>query len=134
MVSVRMMKAPVDDVVDVIAMRHRLMSATRPMHMARFMLRRIVGRAARRVGLRYRNYVLDHFATFLMVQVPVMNVVHMVAVADRGVPAARTVGVGVIAVMMVVGHALSFCTELASKGSQALPLACSRALVTRYRT
>lgn len=96
-VAVGVVKAAIDNVVDVVAVRHRFVSAAGAVDVAVLVLG--VAAAAVGVGLTNRNRVFFHSAVFiLMVKVAVVNVIDVVAVLDAGVAAARTVLVLVISV------------------------------------
>jgi hypothetical protein len=95
-----MMQVPVDEVVNVIAVRHGRMTAPDPMYvrgiMATTPMRR---RAARRMGVRHVEAVLLDDGPVLMMQVPVVQVIDVAVVQDGGVPAAGAMGVRMIGVM-----------------------------------
>ncbi len=106
-IAVRMMQMPIDQIVDVIAMRNRLVSATGTMHMTRRMTRaRVLRRAGIRVLRRDVDRVLVHVSGMHVVQVPIVQIVHVIAVLHGGVPAPGTMLMGVIGVMgqFAVGH------------------------------
>ena len=68
MVSVRMVQVPVDQIVDVVAMRHCLMPTSRPVHMARLVpLALMLGRATVGVPLRDLDQVLIDMISLRMV-------------------------------------------------------------------
>ena len=106
MVAMRMMQVAVDEVADVIAVRHGFMPAVRAMLVilcvsGTGMLRR----AAVRVRGRNLDHVLIDVAVVHMVQVAVMQIVDMARVLDGRMTAAGTVDVGVIGVLRIAtGH------------------------------
>jgi hypothetical protein len=84
MVAVRMVKVAIDEIVDVVAVRDGLMSASRPVHMPRLVsCATVIGRAAIRVLGRHFNDVLVDVIGMRVVQMPVVQVVDMIAVAHR---------------------------------------------------
>jgi uncharacterized protein GlcG (DUF336 family) len=92
-----MMQMAFYEIVDMIAMRHGLVSAVRTMDMAWLMASTVVIRRADvRVCLRHLDHVLVHMVTMRMVQMPIMQVVDMVAVPHGGVPAARAMRMGMV--------------------------------------
>lgn len=99
-IAMRMMQMPFHEVVDMVAMRNRLVPAAPTMYVARLMPSTAVIRRARiRVCLRYFNHVLINVIAMRMVQMPIMQVVDMVSVAYRGVAtpiAMRVVMIGVM--------------------------------------
>ena len=101
-IVVRMVKAPVDEIVDVITMRHRLVSARVSM--------RVAGRAAGRHGVTVRvsgvhcDYVLIDVIAVWVVQVALVEIVDVIFVADRDVAAALLVDMRVVALVNGVRH------------------------------
>ena len=93
-----MMQAPVDDVVDVIAVRNRLMATPRTMNMPVTMRRVVHTRTPFRVLLIDRqNMLLNAPIRILMMQMPVVKVVHVVPVFHRSVSTSLTMLMRVIA-------------------------------------
>ena len=81
-----------DQVVDVVAVRHRLMPAFRPVGMPCLVLRTgMFGGAVLGIRLTGLDHVLVHVVLVRVVQVPIVQVVHMSVVAHGGVAAVRTV-------------------------------------------
>lgn len=100
MVAVRMMQAAIDEIVDVITMRHRLVPATGTMHMVGLVAGgAMLGRATVRIALRHFDHVLVDMIDVRMMQVSVMQIVHVIAVAHGDVSAARAVLMRVVLVM-----------------------------------
>ena len=91
---------PVDQVIHMIAMRHRLVSATGTMDVGVVVARALVARSAHGGILRrYRHRVLLHLTVrSLMVQVPVMQIIDVPLVPDPCVAAVGPVLVVVIGV------------------------------------
>lgn len=92
MVSMRVVEVTVDEIVDVVAVRHRFVAAGRAMGVSRLVTAAAMGRGAlRRVrAARVEGLFVD--MTFVrMMQMPVMQVVDMIAMADGGVTASGTV-------------------------------------------
>src|ERR1700733_10662366 len=88
MAAVVMMEATVDEIVNVVAVRNRLMPTTGSMDMARFVtLMPILRRAPGRILSRHFNGMLLDIIPFLMVQMSIMQVVDMVAVLHRDMTA-----------------------------------------------
>lgn len=109
MIAVRVMQVSVHEVIDVIAVGDSFVTTTGTMPVGLIVTSTGVGRRAVR-GIRRRHLqpVLHHFAAGLMVQVAIMEVIHVVAVSDGGVAAAGTVLMVVIGVF--VSHdSLLFC-------------------------
>jgi hypothetical protein len=99
-VAVRVVQVAVDEIVDVIPMRHRLMTATGAVLMPRFVpLAAMLGRAAIRVFRSHVDDVLVDVVAVHMVQVPVVQVVNMIAMTYRRVAAVGAVLVRVIGMM-----------------------------------
>lgn len=93
----------VDDVIDVVAMRHLLVTATRTMNMAGLMgTTRMLGGAFHGIRGVYVQRVLVNVVSVRMVQVTVMQVIHVVTMRNRGVTAIRPVDVGMVAVRLAI--------------------------------
>lgn len=100
-VAVWVMQVPVDHVVDVITVGHRFMPAAGAMPMGLFVTATGMRRGAvGRIGRRYLQPMLHDFATGLVMQVPVVQVIDMIAVSDGGVAAARAMMMVVIGVFV----------------------------------
>jgi hypothetical protein len=102
----RMMKVARDQIVDVIAVGNRLMSAARRVRMVLQVARAAMGRRARRRirGVDLESALVD-VSVVAVVEMAIVQVVDVISVADRDVAAARTVDVIVVRVR-VVAHAL----------------------------
>lgn len=103
MVAVGVMQVPVDQVVDVIAVGHRLMPAARAVHVVgRVRAAAVVGRAAVRVDVGHLDaMLLDHVALFGMVEVPIVQVVDVILVLNGDVAAVWTMLVATVVVMIM---------------------------------
>jgi hypothetical protein len=109
MVAMRMMQTPVDDVVDVIAVRDRLVPTAWTMHVAVLVAGGYRLPATFRVGRADLEAVLVivHLSVHLVrvVQVAIMQIVEVVAMTDGPVAAAGPVYVVVIRMGMTgFGH------------------------------
>ncbi len=130
MTVVGMMQVAVDKVVDVVAMRNCLVSATRAVDMIGGMRAAgVIGRTGFRIGGADFDHVLVEMTVVRGMQVAVVQVVHMVAMADRGVAAARAVDMVVI-FMNGMSHYSSPSGSDASDGAP-LSLAWAKALNIR---
>ena len=98
MPTMGMMQMPGHQVIYVVTVRHRLMAAMGAMLVAGLMPLAFV---ARRTIVRVRpadpNRVLIVVVIMMMVQVPVMQIIHMIFVLYRGVAASRSVDVDMVA-------------------------------------
>lgn len=104
-VAVRMMQMTVDQVIDVVAVRHRFVPAARPMHMTGAMASAVMlRRAAVRVGCADDDYVLVDMVAMHVMEVAVMQEIDVAFVAHRGVTALRAVLVVVMGVLGATGH------------------------------
>jgi hypothetical protein len=99
-VAVRMMQVAVHQIIDVVAMRHGRMAAVGPMDVIGGVTAAAMFRRARG-GVRgiYLELVLFHLSPLGMMQVTVVEIVHVVAMLNGSVAAARTVLVRVVGVM-----------------------------------
>ena len=108
MVAVWMVQAPVDEIVGVIAMRHRFVTASRAVAMRRIMAAATVFRAAAvRVGGTDFDDVLVDMPVVWVLQMTVIQVVQVPLVANRKMATAGTMHVQMIGVSSVGCHALS---------------------------
>ncbi len=97
MVAVRMVEAAVDEVIDMVAVRNRLMPAAGPMDVPRLMtLVAIIRRALVRVSRAHFDDVLIDLVSVLMVEVAIVQVVDVITVLDREVTAVGAVMVGML--------------------------------------
>ena len=107
MVAVRMMQMPVDQIVDVVSVRHRLVPAPRTMNVPRLVSAALVtGRTRVRILRRNLDRVLIDMPVMHVMQMTVVKIVDMIAMLESRVPASGTVLMGVIGVMrqFAVGH------------------------------
>lgn len=136
MVAMRMMQPAVHQIVDMIAVRNGLVTASRTMNVTVLMSRMTKLRRAfvGIVGADFDHMLLNDIAT-LMMQMAVVQVVDMIAVSDRDMAARGAVLVRVISVN-VLRHLLSFPSLklMGSAQGQWVSQACSIALSTRLRT
>lgn len=92
MVAVLMMQAALDEIVGVVAVRHRLMPAAGPMDMAGFVhFMPLMGNAAGRIALGHFNHMLLDAVSIWMMQMAVVQIVDVVAVLHGDVTAPRAV-------------------------------------------
>ena len=109
MVAVRMVQVAVDEVIDVIAVRDRLMAAAGAVYVVlRMPAARVLRRAVARILDRYVQSVFLDLAPLGVVQVAVVQVIDVIAVLDRGVAAILAVIVIVIVLVMMLAHFISF--------------------------
>jgi hypothetical protein len=101
-VAMGMVEAAIDEVIDVIAMGHRLVSAAWAMMVAVPVGTDVRGSGAaiRVVRSHLEGVFLDRTIGILVMEMTVVQVVEVVAVADRGVTASVAVLVIVIVVEM----------------------------------
>lgn len=102
MVAVGMVEAAINEVIDVIAVRHRLVSATRSV-----VVPVLVGAGVDRSGAaggilcgHFEGVLLDRVVRILVMEVAVVQVVEVITVTDRGVSASVAVLVIVVFVEM----------------------------------
>jgi hypothetical protein len=103
-VAMRVVQVTVDMVVDMVAVRHRLVAAGGAVHMTRLMAAAAMLRsAARGIGAAHLDGVLVDMVAMRVMEMPVMQIVDMVAMANSGVPAT-----GVMLVRMVLVGRVTF--------------------------
>lgn len=104
-IAVRMVQMTVDQVIDVVAVRHRFVAAAGPMHMTGAMAGTVMLRcAAVRVGGADGDHVLVDMVAMHVMQMAVMQEIDMAFVAHRGMTALRAVLVVVMGVLGATGH------------------------------
>ncbi len=103
MVAVRVMQMAINQIADVVAVRHGLVSAAWSMHVVCGMTSAaMVRRATVGVGIGDLDPVLVHMIAMHVMKVTIMQIISVIAVPDSDMPAPRTVDVGVT-VMLGVG-------------------------------
>ncbi|MEH2624311.1 hypothetical protein V1292_002366 [Bradyrhizobium sp. AZCC 1719] len=102
MIAVRMVQPAVYEIVDMIAVRHRFVSAIWTVFVRATDFRR----ALHGICGVDRDRMLIHVILVHVMEMAIMKVIHMAVVANRGVPAARPMLVGVIVVVVLgaFGH------------------------------
>lgn len=101
---VRMVQMAIDQVIDVIAVRHGWVSATGPVHVVGAVAAaRVPAGATVRIGCGNVDAVFfDVACGGLVMKVAIMQIIHMVSVLDRRVSASWTVDM--VVVFVVVSH------------------------------
>lgn len=102
----RMMQMSVHQIIHMIAMRHRFVTAAFSVHMPGLV--RLTGMASSASGrIRFRHFqcVFVKMSFMRMMQMPVMQIIHMPLVQYRRMPAVRAVHVRMV-VVYVVFHIL----------------------------
>jgi hypothetical protein len=97
MIAVRMVQPPAHEVIDVVTMRHRFVSAVRAMGVRAARL----GRALHRVGGVDRDHVLVDVIAMHVVEMAVVKIVDVAVMANRGVSAIRTMLVRVVGMVLL---------------------------------
>lgn len=101
----RVVQVSVDEIVDVVTMGHGFVSAVGAMDVVRGVRATVVlGSAIRGVGRVDVERVLVDVVSMRMVQMPVVQVIHVTLMGDRGVPTVVAVLVCVCWVLGAVGH------------------------------
>jgi len=100
MIAVRMMQVTVYQVIDVIAVGNRFVPASRTMHMVGGMSAAAMVRGANlRIGFRNSDNMLVHMIAMRMMQMTVVQIIHVTVMNDCRVPAVRAVLVGMVGVL-----------------------------------
>ena len=106
MIAVRMVQVAVDQIVDVIAVRYRFVSAARPVDMARIMGATVMVRCTSvRILCADLKPVLVYMIGMRMMQVPVMQVIDVITMFDGRMPAVRAMLMVVVGMMGFVAGA-----------------------------
>jgi hypothetical protein len=91
MVTVRMMQVAIDEIVDVIAVRHRLVPATGSMHVTGLVPgAAMLGRTTIGIAVGNLDHMLVDMVAVRMMQMPVVQIVDVTVVADGYVAAVGT--------------------------------------------
>lgn len=101
MVPVRVMKVPVDEIVDVVAVGHRRVATVGTVHVVRVVPVTLVGNALGRVGIVHLDRVLVVVALVRAVEMPVVKVADVIPMPDRDMAAVGSMRVVVILVNLV---------------------------------
>jgi hypothetical protein len=118
--AVRVVQVAFNEVIDVVAVRHGLVSAGGAVPMALLMTAAVVlGRAFLGVVAVDFELMFLHAALADVMQVSVVQVVDVTLVLQRGVPAAGAVLVLVVAVLCRCHRMVSFSWQIASESSTA---------------
>lgn len=108
-IAVHVVQVSVDEVIDVITVRDREMSAAFAMHMVSVVsVAAVALGAARRVPIAHFEGALDDLAVLEAMQVPVVEVIDVVAMLHAQVATVGTVLVVVIRVVVRVLHGFGF--------------------------
>jgi len=100
MVAMGMVQVPIHQIVDVVAVRHRLVTATGAVLMPWLVpFAAVLRRAAIGILRRHFDRVLVDMVAVRMVQVPIVQKIDVVAMADGRMPTAGPVLVRMIGVM-----------------------------------
>lgn len=92
MIPVRVMQVPINQVINMVAVGHWLMSAPRAMNVFRVMSGTTVVRGADiRVGVRQLKGVLIHVIPMRMVQMAIVQVINVTVMLDCRMTAVRAV-------------------------------------------
>jgi hypothetical protein len=106
MVAMRMVKMAVDEIIDVIAVRHGLMSTPWAMHVPRLMtFATMIGRASVRVSRTHFDDMLVDVIAVRMVEMAIMQIIDVVAMANGCVTTAGAMLVIVIGMMRKIAGA-----------------------------
>jgi hypothetical protein len=122
-IAMRMVQVSGDMIIDMVAVRHRFMAAARAMGMIGFVTTAAMTRgAAIRIAAGHADHMLVDMAFVRMVQMVVMQIVDVIAVAHGRVPATRPMLMSVIRVVWfrTSGHGESsfLCPESAGTAAR----------------
>lgn len=109
-VTMRMVQAAVDQITNMVAMWNGLMSAAGAMDMTRLMpFTRLAGRTDVGIAVADLNEVFVYMVTMHVMQVPIMQVINVIAVLDGGMSAARPMLVRMIFMFWIcaIAHLLT---------------------------
>lgn len=101
MIAVLMMQAAVHNVINMVAVRHRFVPATFAVNMITALMGMVAGIG---IGFVYIQHVFVIMAVVLVVQMAVVQIVHMITVFDGRMAATGAVDMIVVFVGMAVAH------------------------------
>jgi methionine synthase I (cobalamin-dependent) len=107
-IAMRIMQPTVHEVIDVVAMRYRLMSAGSSMRVRTAYLRRAVHGIC---GIDCNNMFVDMVLVH-MVEMTIMKVIYMAVMPNCSVPAARAVLMGVVGMTLLNASSHDFLCSL----------------------
>jgi len=101
--AVRVMQASIDEIIDVVAMGHSLVSAPGAVGVSAAFR---IGRAAHGIDVAYGNHVLVDMVSVHVMQVTVVQIIDMAIMPDGSMSAVRAMLMGVVGMMLLVtyGH------------------------------
>ena len=106
MIAVWVMQVAVDQIVDMIAVRYRLMSASGPVNVIRGMGATTMGRCTLiRIFRADLDPMLVYVVAMWMMQMPIMQIVDVVAVPDSGMAAVRAMLMVMVGMVVFVACA-----------------------------
>ena len=107
-IAVRVVEVAIDQIIDMVAMRHRLVAAVGSVHVGAVVPVAVVFGSATLGRLRvHSDDMLIDVVAMKMMQMPIVQVIHVAVVFDCGVTAVRAVGVIVVRVLFTA-HVISF--------------------------
>jgi hypothetical protein len=105
MAAVRVMQVSAHEIVDVVPVRHGLVAAARSVDVGRGVRSaRVRGRACGRIRAPDGDPMFVDMVAVHVVQVAVVEIVHVTVVVDGDVTAACPVDVGVLGMLQAIGH------------------------------
>lgn len=105
-IAMRVMQMAVDEIIDVIAVRHRFVAAPGSVNVA-WLVACAVGSTLIRILCAHLEPVFVHVISMGMVQVTIVQIVDVIAVLNRSVSAVRTVLMVMMGMMRFVAGAHS---------------------------
>ena len=105
MAVVSVMKMPIDQVVDMVAVRHGVVAAVRAVHVRRPMpVAAMTWRASVRVRAVHCDRAFVDVVAVHRVEMAVVEIIDVAVMRDGAMPAARTMNVAVARMNLVVAH------------------------------
>jgi hypothetical protein len=111
MASVHMVQVAIDQIIDMIAVRHRFMAAAGAVHMAAGQR----GGTAIGIGRGYRDHMFIDMIAMRVMQMAIMQIINMAFVVDGGVAATGPMHMGMAGVGVGATHGCS------PSGTRSLP-------------
>jgi hypothetical protein len=104
MIAMRMVQVSINQIIDVVPMWNRLMTAARPMPMRRIMsATTVLWRTSIGIRCSYFDYVFIDTPVMHMMQMAVVEIIDVALMSNRDMTAAWTVDVRTIRVSALIG-------------------------------
>ena len=127
MSGMNMVQPAINQIIDMIAVRHRFMATTRPVHMGAGQR----GRAAIGIGGGNRDHMLINMIAVDMMEMPIVQIIDMAIMMDGRVAATGAVDMGVIGVDVAAHRADLSVNRRPDRPAAVAPPSCNHLNIGR---